>query len=840
MKRIIIKLVVCILVFFITIVVSSNIYNKGNEEKTTTMAKATLPLVYMNEDGIAYNTIYGLKQQMSESFFRETITPLGSDRTLSFKIDKYGNEIDKLMFEVRSVDGERLVESTRINNYTENNDQIRATVTIKDLIEKGKEYNWILLLDVNGETIRYYTRIVYAQDYYTYEKLAFVRDFHKKTFDRQKADELVTYLESNSSGDNTTFSYVDIHCSLSQITWGNLNIKEIMEPQYIVQEIEEQTASICVDTIVSTGAGKKKNNYNVSEYFRIRYTPDRIYLLDYERTMNQIFDSELDVYSDNKVMLGIRDEKVQMMESNGGTNLAFVSENQLFCYHAADNKIATLFSFYDDADLRSIYDNHEIKILSVDETGNVTFIVYGYMNRGRHEGKIGIQVCEYNGMLNTVEEIIFIPYSKSFAVLKADVEQLSYINKNRIFYLYLDGSIIAINLMDEVYSEVASGLQQGSFQVSKSNKMLVWQNASEAYNCTKLILMNLNTGDRKEINAFGTNRMQPLGFINEDLIYGVADYSDIDIDFTGSVIFPMYVVRIQDEEGNVLKSYSQDGIYVTHAEIKDNMITLSRVQKHNDNIYNEITDDQIVNNIVEEAGYNSTEIVTTEKYQKIVQLILKNTIENKKLKHTKPMEIMFEGSRELCLDIENSIDRFYVYYKAGVAGTYTHEADAIKQAYSVSGTVTNEKGDYIWKKSARSTRNQIMAIKGRKSDGETSDLAVCIETMLEFAGSVKNVQAMLDEEQTVLQILEESIKDSVILELRGVNLDAILYYVNQDIPVLVTFDNGSAMLVIGFNELNVVVMDPQKGEVYKIGMNDATKLFADNGNVFVTYVKTGN
>ena len=58
---------------------------------------------------------------------------------------------------------------------------------------------------------------------------------------------------------------------------------------------------------------------------------------------------------------------------------------------------------------------------------------------------------------------------------------------------------------------------------------------------------------------------------------------------------------------------------------------------------------------------------------------------------------MFEGSRELCLDIENSIDRFYVYYKAGVAGTYTHEADAIKQAYSVSGTVTNEKGDYIWK-----------------------------------------------------------------------------------------------------------------------------------------------
>ena len=64
-------------------------------------------------------------------------------------------------------------------------------------------------------------------------------------------------------------------------------------------------------------------------------------------------------------------------------------------------------------------------------------MVYGYMNRGKYEGSIGIQVYSYNGMLNTVEELIFIPYNKAFATLKADVEQLSYINKNGIFYLYL-------------------------------------------------------------------------------------------------------------------------------------------------------------------------------------------------------------------------------------------------------------------------------------------------------------------------------------------------------------------------------------------------------------------
>ena len=65
--------------------------------------------------------------------------------------------------------------------------------------------------------------------------------------------------------------------------------------------------------------------------------------------------------------------------------------------------------------------------------------------------------------------------------------------------------------------------REGGFQVSQKEEMLVWQNSADAYDCTKLILMNLNTGNTREITATGNNRMMPLGFMNEDLIYGVAD-----------------------------------------------------------------------------------------------------------------------------------------------------------------------------------------------------------------------------------------------------------------------------------------------------------------------------
>lgn len=837
MKKVISKLAVCIVVFVITLFVSSSIYNQGNKELTTNMAQATLPLVHITTKGIAYNYLHGLRQEMDGSFFRDTITPLGDGRTLGFVIDKYGNEISDITFEVRSIDGARLVEKTKVSDYQETDDRIQATVTIKDLIETGVEYNWILMLKIQNETVRYYTRIIDSEGYNTYEKLLFVREFHDKTFDKERAKDLVTYLEPNSKGDNTTLSHVDIHSSLKQITWADLNVSQTSKPQIVISEIESQTASIRMHYRVQTKEGNKTDQYNVVEFFRIRHTPDRTYLLDYERSMNQIFDPAADVYGGSKIMLGIRDSNVQMMESDGGSNLAFVNENQLFCYHAADKKIAYLFSFYDGDDPRSNYDNHDIKILNVDETENVRFMVYGYMNRGRHEGSIGVQVYEYNGMLNTVEELIFIPCNKAYATLKTDMEQLSYINKNGIFYMYLDGSILAVDLMKLTCEEIAQNLQQGSFQVSHTNKMLVWQNSADAYDCTKLILMNLNTGETQEIETSGTSRMLPLGFIEEDLIYGVAEFDDIRIDFSGSVTFPMNTVYIQNERGEVLKTYSQEGIYVTEAVIEENLISLMRVVKQEDGSYTSTADDQIVNNLVDELGYNSSEVVVTQTYEKIVQLVLKNGMEIKKPKNTKPLQVLFEGARELTVEIKQPVSRYYVYGKYGIDGTFTHESEAINLAYSISGTVVNQNGDYIWKRSSRSTRNQIMAITGKQRGEDNSDLAVCLETILEFCGSIKNVQPMLDQGKTVRQILEENINGATALDLRGVSLDAILYYVNQDIPVLVSLENDSAMLVIGFNELNVVVMNPQSGTVYKVGMNDATELFRQNGNAFITYLK---
>ena len=65
-----------------------------------------------------------------------------------------------------------------------------------------------------------------------------------------------------------------------------------------------------------------------------------------------------------------------------------------------------------------------------------------------------------------------------------------------------------------------------------------------------------------------------------------------------------------------------------------------------------------------------------------------------------------------------------------------------------------------------------------------------------------------------------------------------LNFLNQDIPVLAVLEDGEAVLLTGFNEFNIVVMEPSTGRLYKKGMNDTKEWMEKNGNPFITYIRT--
>lgn len=843
MKKTIIRIAVCVVVFLASALIIGSIMNQGHNNMTMEMAPATLPMITMESGGVACNELHGNTVEMDVAYQKDCITLLGEGRQANFTVDTFGREITGISTEVRSIDGSRLIENSEVTGWKANGKSFSVSLTLKDLIDTNTQYSLTLILELEGEQkVYYYTTILWNDDVHISEILEFATDFHGKLYDKEVAKELTKYLEPNSKlTDNGTFHKVNIHSSFQQITWGSLEPVQEDAASIRLTQISGNVASLLMDFVVSTGEGKNKIYYNVEEYYRVRYTSERMYLLDYERTMTQIPDTTR-MYANDKILLGITDENVDMMESADGNTVVFSDMGQLLSYNAATNGLTVIFSFYDkdNADRRTLYDNHGIKILDVDEGGNVKFAVYGYMNRGRHEGETGIQIISYDNSLNTIEEEVYIPYSKSYAVLKDEMEQLLYRNRQQHVYFFLENGVYDVDLENRSAEQLVSIRQDDSLQVSENHEIIVWQEGDDINHSNQLNARNLNTGEQTVIRAEDGEAIRPLGFMGEDIIYGVARESDIRTENSGQIFYPMYKVCISNSSGNNLKEYGQDGIYIVDCAIEGNQITLSRIQRSENGSYQEILNDQIMNNVEEEPGQNKVVTADIDIYERYVQIQTKTTIDTKTIKVLNPKEVVFEGGRELTLDAVSEVSRYYVYNAYGVQGIYSAPGKAVKEAYDSSGVVTNDRGITVWLKGNRVSRNQIMAIKEESVTDQKNSLTVCLDNILRHAGITRNTEYDLAQGKTAIQILEENMTGVQVLDLSGCSLDAVLYYVNQDIPVLAILEDGEAVLVTGFNEFNVVIMEPSTGKLYKKGMNDATTWFAENGNHFISYMKIEN
>ena len=840
-----IKTAYFIILLTLTIAIFSRFSNGDNADMSAPMSKATLPVVSLLSGEKELNPMRGYVNEMDLSHLRGNIIPLAADRTVHYRINTFGERADGIAFEVRSIDGKSLVENRDLTDYEVKDQYIEGSFQLKDLITSDKEYMLVMLMDTGLGRTRYYSRFVWTESdskYNVDEELDFVLGFSDATFSKTQAQEYSKYLESNSEGDNTTFNKVNIHSSFSQVTWGDMNVTKTTEPEVYITDLHSQTGSFELKYRVAIKDGTANRLYNVTEDYRVRYTSDRMYLLNYERTLNYLFDSSSYAIGTNTIGLNISDPELQLVESSGGSAFAFVSENRLYMFNNSENKLAFLFGFYDtdNDDIRTRWDDHSIKILNVDEAGNVKFAVAGYMNRGMHEGAVGIAVYEYNSGINAIEEQVFIESRQSAEILRNYVGAIAYVSSSDIFYAMLDQNIYAIDLVDKSFSLVVDDIGAGEYKISESESTIAWQSDFRSIN-----IMNLNNRLSSAIDADTGDRIILLGFMGEDIVYGLCHESDIITDTMGNPIYAMYNIRIVDQDSNTLENYHPDGIYVTGVTITENQIKLSRLTKDSESgTFYPTYDDQIMSTLKAEEGSNILSVVSVDTFEKIVQITTKNDIKSKQLRVLTPNQTLFEGDRTVVPDLERNVEEkpfYYVYGLGGIEGIFTDEAEAVSLAVNAPGVVVGDDNDYIWIKGNLLRSNQIMAITRAAESYEdmtsTDSLVVCLDLMLKFEGVNRNVEELLSGNESIVNILKSSLPDARVLDLDGCPLSSVLYYVNQDLPVLVTLNDGQAMLVIGFNDLNTVLMNPQTGQVYKYGMNDSDKLFTENGNHFITYIK---
>lgn len=833
MKKLFIKTGVFVLTFFVTMIVAGQFMNRGNHDMTMAMGEASLPVITFFQGEESVNELHGHTVKMDVSSMAGNLIQLGENREIGFEIKRYGSRISEIVLEIRSRDGQRLIEQAQITEYAENGDSIWVETTLKDLLEKDTEYAVVVVLThEDGREIRYYTGCIWGMEMYAEEKAAFVREFHEMTFDKEKAVELKKYLESNSSGDNTTLHKVNIHSSFAQVTWGELQVSPETEPMVEILELGRDTGSFALRTYVSTSSEKEKTYYEVEEFYRIRYTKDRVYLLDFERTMIQLPNIEGNIYANDKIYLGITGTDIQLAESSDGNFLVFEAGDRLCSYQVKENKLSLLFSFYDqeNRDIRTLYNAHEMKILNMDEAGNVTFAVYGYFNRGRHEGETGICVYAFDNGLNTIEELVYIPYEKSWEVLFCDVEKLLYLNGNQKLYVYLDQSVYEVDISAKTAAELVSIKEDEVLHTSPAHRIVLWTQEDSLH------VLDLEEEENTKISVAAGERAQALGFMGADIIYGVVREKDVVKDASGKEIRPMYRVIICDTKGNVLKRYEEEDIYTRSVEIVDNQITLNRIKAGSDGMYVDTIPEHIVNNAEQAAGKNKLVTTAVDVYETITQIQVKSNIDTKSIQIRTPKEVVFEGSREVFIENrESEQKRYYVYNQNDVDEIYFNPASAIRLAYDTSGRVVDETGNTVWFKGNRVTKNQIMAITEPEKVSSEQSLSVCLDTILKLEGITAQTASMLEQGQEAEEILKEYLVNAEVADLTGCDMDAVLYFVNKDIPVLAILEDGEGVLITGFNEFNIVIFEPATGRLYKKGLKDSAAWFEENGNFFITY-----
>lgn len=459
-------------VFIAAVIVFSYLTNRGNDNMTADLGTATLPTISFSCDGYDVNPLTGYKQEMDIATMRDSVTPVTANQ-LVMNIDAYNREILSAGYRIYSLDGQQML-------YENVMEDVKAQMTLP--IEAGtltEERMLVVELEVESEEVYYYTRIKDPSECNLTSCMDYIYNFHENALSKAENSGISDAIEPSGEGDNTTFQHVTIHSDYDHVTWGDLEPKVSGEERWYVMETNASYTSVKLEyEVLCSGEENQTDRYRVKEFFRVRMAADHIYLLNYDRKMEQIFNGSQKVLSEKGLLLGIASYDVPYMVNDDGTIVSFVQANELWNYNQDKDELSLLFSFVDaeNMDVRNMTDAHEIKILAVEEDGNTTFAVYGYMNRGAHEGEVGAAVYYYNSSKNSIEEKVFVPSTKSAAIAADELERLVYYSTQKnMFYMLVGGTLYEIDLEKDRREELASGLTEGQYAVSDDGSMVAYQ-----------------------------------------------------------------------------------------------------------------------------------------------------------------------------------------------------------------------------------------------------------------------------------------------------------------------------------------------------------------------------
>lgn len=801
-KKGIIKAVVLVFCFVAAVITFGYFANQNSASFTTEMPPASYPVISVYHREYLVGELHGYRDKMDMTTMRDCVVPVQDDREITVDVRTFGRQVDQISYEIRSLDGERLIADRVCRDYETKGDILHLELVLENLLEESEEYQLLFLVQSGDDTIHYYTRLMEKPDEHLDDYLEFVNQFHEDSMNRESAEQLSTYLEPDSSVENNNLNLVTIHSSLQQVSWADFECDQLTDSVLTIADLSGSYAVITLDYVLTaTGAGGELEYYNAREYYRVSYNPEgnRCYLHNFERSVNQIFRADGEIFSDQYIQLGIRDADVEYQKSENGQITCFEQQGELWSYNEENGALYRIFSFrgYEGMDVRENYSEHDIRILGIDEGGSVDFVVCGYMNRGVHEGQVGISVCHFDSLAAAVEELIFIKTDKSYSRLKTDMGDVLYESAEGNLYCMMEGTIYCINAADGSVRILVEGLGSESYCTSSDYHLLVWQ--QDAKNGGDMTVADLEKEHMGVLAAESGEKLHPIGFLGDDFVYGIAESSNPPA-ADGNI--PMSRVIIYDVDGGeTVKEYSKKNYYISDVSIENYVITLQRVKRTSSG-YADTNADTILNH----EGENILDDNIDQSYDSVkqmqVQILLSTEAKHKSMDVVTSREVLQDEQTEMELVPEHPWDGYYTYAKGSSQSFHSELSDAVRAADEQMGVVVDRALRPVWKRAKQLVRMPIELPENFRADE-----------------------------------MQASYPDAVEYDLTGCKLTQTLYYVSEGIPVLVTLEDGKNELILGYDSAAVWMHDIETGITTRRQITDVEAELGAHNSRYTAFLK---
>lgn len=802
----------------------------------TSMKDSTFPIIYLQLGDYTVNMLHGYSSRLDSGSVRESITPLDTSKKFTVKIQQNSSKIKRLTFELLDIANDKVIENGSMSAFDSQGNYRTAGLKLTGGLDTSKEYGFQITLTTNvSKKIYFYTRIkYYSNDFFLDKKLEFVKKFHKATFGKEKDFRITSYLEANTNED-ATFADVDIHSSHSMITWKKLKPKILTDVVPTINEINIETAAVTQNYFIQMKTDSGMETYTVKEYYRIRYSGNRIYLLAFRRTTEALFDPNLVSLKKSEFKIGISKESdMELASSKSNKQVAFVRNGSLWYYNLNTNKITSVFSFDKGSKdyLRHYYNQHDINILNIEDNGNISFMLYGYMNCGDYEGRVGILLYDYDAKKNQILERVYLPLTITYQQLKEDIGEFSYVNDKNIFYFSLNDKVYAYNISSKRYEYLTEHATRDHFSMLKDAKSFVWSNLGDSGQADSITILDLDTSKTLTVDSPASESIIVLGTIDSNIVYGYVRNKDIYESSIGDIITPAYKLVIANCKGEILREYRANNRYVTRAFVEDNVIHLKRVQKKN-NRFVRVSDDTIMNQKTTKTKSVRLTTRVTDKFLTENYLSLPAGFVLKKkpsITATKQVMVTENTTLHLSNDEVNSSIKYYIYANGEISKSTTNAAKAIQEADYQMGTVMDNYSHIVWERGGKFLSKQIGNITYPEGNAPSTKAAA---QMLLQAAQVTTSTSQLSG-KSILSMLKKHLERPVALT--GCTLDEVLYFVSGEKPVIGMIDNKHAVLITEYTTSQVTWMDPATRTKRKMSLQRAENLFKQAGYRFVSYI----